>query len=237
MLTGRVALVTGGSGLIGRKIAQTLAGAGADVAIQYGSNRPDTPFFPIQADLDKPGFETRLLAAVQNRFGAADILVNCAADQALTPFAEIDAGAINRMLQINLTAIITLTRAFVAQIPATGGVVTNISSIEAQQPAAGHGHYSASKAALDSLTRTFATDYGPKGIRCNGIAPGLIRRDGIEDAWPDGVARWKSACPLTRMGTPADIANAVLFLSSPDAGWINGATLTIDGGTTARGGW
>ncbi len=229
--------MTGASGPIGAAIAAQLADAGAKVAVHYGSNPPELALFKVQADFSEPDFEMGLLAKIHDKYGRVDILVNCAADQALQPFATIPSYDVARMLQVNITAIIALTRAFVAQVPEIGGVITNISSIEAQNPAIGHGHYSASKAALDSLTKTFAMEYGPKNVRCNGVAPGLIHRDGIEDAWPEGVARWQSACPLGTMGAPDDVAAAVLFLSSPAAKWINGATLTVDGGVTAGSGW
>ncbi len=236
MLSGKTALVTGASGPIGAAIVETLGTAGAFVAAQYGANPPENADFAVRSDFTAPDFETALLTRVQDKFGPVDILVNCAADQALQSFETITAVDVQRMFQINLTAIITLSRAFVAQA-SYGGVITNISSIEGKIPALGHGHYAASKAALNSLTKTFAVEYGSKGIRCNGIAPGLIEREGIKDAWPEGVARWQNACPLDRMGKPQDIANAVLFLSSPNAEWINGTTLTIDGGVTAGGGW
>ncbi len=236
MLTGQVALVTGASGPIGAAIADTLAGAGASVAAQYGSNPPQNTHFSVQADLAKPGFEQGLLASVQSALGPVSLLVNCAADQAMQGFGVIDDAALARMLRVNVSAPLALSRAFVAQVPKTG-VITNISSIEAQIPAPGHGHYAASKAALDNLTRSFAVEFGPLGVRCNAVAPGLIHRDGLDRAWPEGVARWQKACPLTRLGRPEDVAQAVLFLSSPNAAWINGSILTVDGGTTAAGGW
>ena len=231
MLAGRRALVTGGSGPIGAAIAARLAGQGADVVVQYGSNRPETDFATVQADLGAPGFEGALLRAA----GPVDILVNCAADQALQPMQDISAEEMAQMLAVNVTAPMLLTRAFAAQVKGQGGVV-NISSIEAQNPAPGHGHYAASKAALETLTQAQAVELAPR-IRVNAVAPGLIARPGIEQAWPEGVARWQAACPLTRMGQPEDVARAVAFLAGPDAEWINGAVLVVDGGVSAAGAW
>jgi len=85
--------------------------------------------------------------------------------------------------------------------------------------------------------RAAALELGPHGIRVNAVAPGLIDRDGLAEAWPDGVARWQAACPLGRLGTPDDVADAVLFLLSDAARWISGATLTVDGGMLARPTW
>ena len=246
MLANTVALVTGGSGPIGGAIAARLAGAGARVAVQYRTTKPDlgpdagpgtAKVISVQADLTQTGFEGPLLQSVQARLGPVNILVNCAADQALKPFAAITSEEMQRLLQINVTAVLALSRAFASAVPEGGGVITNISSIEGQRPAPGHGHYAASKGAIETLTRALATEYGPQGVRCNAVAPGLIHRPGIEQAWPEGVARWQAACPMGRLGTPADVAEAVAFLSSEAAGWINGTVLTVDGGVTAGAGW
>ena len=118
-----------------------------------------------------------------------------------------------------------------------GGAIINIASIEGIQPAVGHSHYAASKAAVLMHTRTAALELGGHGIRVNAVAPGLIEREGIADAWPEGVARWTAACPLGRLGRPEDVADAVLFLASDAARWITGATLIIDGGMLARPTW
>jgi len=118
-----------------------------------------------------------------------------------------------------------------------GGAIINIASIEGIQPAVGHSHYAASKAAVLMHTRAAALELGGHGIRVNAVAPGLIEREGIADAWPEGVARWTAACPLGRLGRPEDVADAVLFLASDAARWITGATLIIDGGMLARPTW
>lgn len=231
MLTGKRALVTGGSGPIGAAIAAKLAGQGADVVVQYGSNPPENGFHAVQADLGEAGFETALLKAA----GPVDILINCAADQALQEMQALTAEEMAQMLAVNVTAPMLLTRAFAAQV-AGQGVVVNISSIEAQNPARGHGHYAASKAALETLTRAQSVELAPR-VRVNAVAPGLIARPGIETTWPEGVARWHAACPLERMGRPQDVAEAVAFLAGPGAEWITGSVLVVDGGVTAQGGW
>jgi NAD(P)-dependent dehydrogenase (short-subunit alcohol dehydrogenase family) len=113
----------------------------------------------------------------------------------------------------------------------------NIASIEGLDPAAGHAHYASSKAGLIMFTRAAALEYGPRGIRVNSVSPGLIDREGLERDWPEGVARWKRRVPLGRLGTPNDVADAVLFLLSPAARWISGANLVVDGGMSAQSKW
>ena len=117
---------------------------------------------------------------------------------------------------------------------ADGGAIVNVASIEALQPAAGHSHYGAAKAAVVAHTRAAALELGPLGIRVNAVAPGLDRPPGDRREWPEGVARWEAACPLGRLGEPADVADACLFLASDAARWITGAVLVVDGGVLAR---
>jgi len=100
--------------------------------------------------------------------------------------------------------------------------------------AAGHSHYAAAKAAVIAHTRAAAQELAPHGIRVNAVSPGLIWKEGIEQAWPDGVRRWHGRAPLERMGMPEDVADACLFLASPGARWITGVNLVVDGGVTAR---
>jgi 3-oxoacyl-[acyl-carrier protein] reductase len=109
-----------------------------------------------------------------------------------------------------------------------------MSSLGANRAIPGYGFIGSSKAALESLVRTLAQELGPRGIRVNAVAPGLIRREGIEEAWPDGVERWRAACPLGRLGEPRDVADACLFLVSDAARWITGVELVVDGGVLAR---
>lgn len=245
----KVALVTGASGGIGSAIATSLAENGAKVALQYHNNQPDIPIESInangghcasfKANLLEDGFEIGLLDAVQESLGKVGILINCAASQDICSLSELSTKSFNQMMQVNVSAIFALSRLFAERLSGDqlGASIVNISSLEADRPAIGHGHYAASKAALETLTKSMALEYGSKGLRVNAVAPGLTSRDGIEEQWPEGVQRWKDACPLNQLGKPQDVADAVLFLASPQARWITGSILTVDGGMSAGPGW
>jgi 3-oxoacyl-[acyl-carrier protein] reductase len=115
--------------------------------------------------------------------------------------------------------------------------VTHIASIEASAPAVLHAHYSASKAAVVMHARSAALEYGPYGIRVNTVSPGLIDREGLAEAWPDGVRRWRAAAPTGRLGRPEDVGDACVFLASSLASWVTGHDLVVDGGVSARPTW
>ena len=115
--------------------------------------------------------------------------------------------------------------------------VVNIVSIEGHQPARGHSHYSASKAALLMLTKSAALEYANLGIRVNSVSPGLIDDGNLKERWPEGLDRWLNSAPLGRVGDPKDIADAVVFLSSPMASWVTGSDLVVDGGISTNATW
>jgi len=161
--------------------------------------------------------------------------VNNAARQTHAIFEDMDIDEWRAMMATNLDGVFLATKAVAASMIArgSGGAIVNIASIEGLQPAPTHGHYATSKAGLIMFTKAAALQYGRHGIRVNAVSPGLIRRDGIEEAWPEGVARWMNAVPLGRMGEDEDVADAVLFLASRAARWITGANVVVDGGVTA----
>ena len=245
----KVALVTGASGGIGSAIATTLAENGAKIALQYYTNSPDKLAdaiisaggycAPFKANLLEDEFEVGLLDAVQISLGKVDILINCAASQDVSSMSDLSTKSFNQMMQMNVGSVFALSRLFAERLSddQSGASIVNISSLEANRPAVGHGHYAASKAALETLTKAMALEFGSKGLRVNAVAPGLIARNGIEEQWPEGVKRWKDACPLKQLGTPQDVADAVMFLASPKARWITGTILTVDGGMGAGPGW
>ncbi len=178
-----------------------------------------------------------LFTDARDALGELTILVNCAAveSQDVSDIADIELDRWSSTQRANVDTPMVLTRLFAAQ--GIAGAVINISSIEASKPAPGHGHYSTSKAALEMLTRATALEFGGLGIRVNAIAPGLIMREGIEEAWPEGVAAWNSAAPLGRLVDPDNVADTVVFLASPSAASITGSIVTVDCGLSVKSGW
>ncbi len=243
-LRGRVALVTGANGGIGAAIARRLHEAGARVALHV--HRGTAQAEALVAELgdglaivrgDVVDDAARVCADTVAAFGRLDVLVNNAALQPVSALAEMDPAELHDVLRVNVEGVARLTQLAVPHLRRDGGAVVNIASIEGLQPASGHSHYTASKAAVIAHTRAAALELGRLGIRVNAIAPGLIHRDGLDAAWPEGVARWHAACPLGRLGQPEDVADAVLFLASPAARWISGTCLVVDGGVLSRSTW
>jgi len=246
-LSGKVALVTGASAGIGRGVAARLAEAGAAVAVHYRGGAKDAQALaarlrgegrkclPVHAELTDPQSVEKAIGTVTDGLGAIDILVNNGARQTHAGFEEMGLEEWRAMMATNLDGVFIVTKAIVAGMigRGAGGAVVNIASIEGLAPAPTHGHYAVSKAGVIMFTRAAALQYGKHGIRVNAVSPGVIRRDGIEEAWPEGVARWMKAAPLKRMGEDEDVADAVLFLAAPASRWITGANLVVDGGVTA----
>lgn len=247
-LTGRPVLVTGASGGIGAGIAVRLAEAGATVIAHANINRDrldpvlaacsqysDTAY-AVVGDLSREDTVAAVFAEINERSGALQGLVNNAGVQPLSVIISMDPAEFDAVYNANVRAIFLLTQAAANRSIAQSSPlsIVNISSIEGEVPAAMHSHYAASKAAVLMYTRAAALELGDHGIRVNAINPGLIHRDGIENQWPEGVERWTKAAPLTRLGTPTDIADACLFLLSDASRWITAASLRVDGGVTAN---
>ncbi|USX49321.1 SDR family NAD(P)-dependent oxidoreductase [Lentzea sp. HUAS12] len=224
-LSGKVVLVTGAGGTIGAGIAARFEAAGALVVRHLGREDGD-----LRTEAE------RVVGEAAARHGRLDAVVNNAGAQPVDPLPGMTSERWRSVLDTNLTGPFSVTQAAVAHLPA-GGSVTHIASIEGTHPAPGHAHYAASKAGLIMHARAAALEYGPRGIRVNTVSPGLIARPGIEEQWPEGVARWREAAPLTRLGTPEDVGDACVFLASDLAKWITGHDLVVDGGVTARPTW
>ncbi|MEV6713116.1 SDR family NAD(P)-dependent oxidoreductase [Lentzea sp. NPDC051208] len=224
-LSGKVVLVTGTSGTIGNGIALRFSDAGASVVRHRG--------------LEDGDLRTSAQRVVDDAFaqhGRLDAVVNNAGIQPVEPLPDMNAAQWQSVVDTNLLGPFAVTQAAVRHLP-PGGSVTHIASIEGRHPAPGHAHYAASKAGLIMHARAAALEYGPRGIRVNTVSPGLIFRPGIEEQWPEGVARWQAAAPLSRLGTPKDIGDACVFLASDLSSWITGHDLVVDGGVTARPTW
>jgi len=234
-LSGRVAIVTGASATIGGGIARRLREAGASVVF-HGRTVPDSlpDVRAVAATGDVVREAASICGAAVASFGRLDILVNNAGIQPVAALAAIGDDELTEMFRVNAVGVAAMTREAAALMREGGGAVVNIASIEGVQPAFDHSHYAASKAAVIMHTRAAALELGRSGIRVNSVSPGVIEAPGIEEAWPDGVARWRAAAPLERLGHPSDVADAVLFLVSPAARWITGANLVVDGGVLAH---
>ena len=242
---GQVAIVTGGSHGIGRAITAGFAADGGQVLI---ADLAPPDFFDgnpqvagLTGDIAKPGFAGQVIAAAVSRFGKADVLVNDAAAYPDGTLLDMPAADWERVFAVNVTGTFMLTQAFArhcAARGATGAAVVSISTGSARSPRPGGAAYSASKAAVETMSKVFAMELGPLGIRVNVVAPGYIDVRGWSEAYPDRApedlrAALVSSIPLGQAGDPRDIANAVLFLASAQAGHITGAVLEVDGGSGA----
>jgi NAD(P)-dependent dehydrogenase (short-subunit alcohol dehydrogenase family) len=245
---GKVVVVTGAGSGIGAGIAARFAEAGAAVAVHFRRSASGAEAVAaairgrggravaVEADLTREAEVARLATRTREALGPVDVLVNNAGAYPVTGLLDMPASEWDEVLSANLRTTFLCTQAVAREMVArgAGGAIVNVASIEGENPAPGHSHYNAAKAGVLMLTRAAAQELGGHGIRVNAVAPGLIGRAGIEEAWPDGVARWRRTAPLARLGTPEDVADACLFLASPAARWITGAILAVDGGVLTR---
>jgi NAD(P)-dependent dehydrogenase (short-subunit alcohol dehydrogenase family) len=234
-LDGRVALVTGGTRGIGRGIAERLVAEGALVTV-CGRNQPDDlpagiTFFA--ADVRDAEEVERLVGDVQARFGRLDLVVNNAGGAPYVDSGTASPRLTTSILALNLAAPFFVSQAAnrVMQAQDDGGVIVNIGSVSALRPSPGAAVYGAAKAGLWNLTQTVALEWGPK-VRINFVSAGLIETEQAEAVYGDRatVDRVAATVPLGRMGTPSDVADAVVFLASPAAAFITGSNLVVDGG-------
>jgi len=244
-LHGKVAIVTGATSGIGAAVTARFLAEGAAV---LGVGRSETAlsalaaasppdrFEPCAADLvaaDAPG---RVVAAALARFGRLDVLVNAAGIIGSGTLETTDDGAWDTMFEVNLRAPFRLMREAAPHLAATRGAIVNVSSVTGLRAFPGVLAYCASKAGLDHLTRCAALELAPRGVRVNAVNPGVVvtnlhRRAGMsEEQYAAFLERSRETHPLGRPGQPADVAELVVFLSSPDADWLTGETIPVDGG-------
>lgn len=242
-LSGRIALVTGGSRGIGRAIATMLARHGADVAIAYQRAETDAATaaaeiarcgrqsLAMRADVSHTDDVEALFTRLEATLGPADILVNSAGMETENQIGDLTDEEWERVLNVNLGSPFRCIRRAIQTMPA-GGAIINISSIHETVPRKGAAHYCASKAGLAMLGKAAALELAERGIRVNTIAPGAIltdmNRDLIEHA--TGPERWRTWIPAGRVGTVDEVAALAVFLASPASSYMTGATLTVDGG-------
>lgn len=241
-LSGKVAIVTGGSRGIGAAIARRLAGEGAQVALFYRSNAEaaDATVRAIEAaggqaaafkaDMADEAAVRLAVREVVSHFGRVDALVNNAGIFEAEPVGEISRESFQRQFSINAWSVLASTQAALEHFPAAGGAIVNVSSSLAVRPEPQTVSYSASKAAVDSLTLGCAIELGARGIRVNAVAPAITRTDMTADIPAEQLREETRLTPLGRLAEPADIADVVAFLCSDDARWITGRSLLVDGG-------
>lgn len=240
-LTGKKALVTGGSRGIGRAIALALARQGVSVAAGYRRESDDTRTLAaeltafdndshlVQADVGDEDAVEGLARDVRERFGRVDVLVNNAGVVSHRMLEDMDLAEWERVIRINLTGLFLVTHAVLDLLP-SGGSVINVTSAVAMRGMAARTHYTASKAGIIGFTRSLCKELGPRGIRVNGIAPGIIETDQTTGLTEEGRARYGKLTALGRLGEPDEIAGAALFLASDLSRYVSGVTFNVDGG-------
>ena len=249
LLAGRTALVTGGGTGICRGIALALAAHGCDVAIVSRTAEHLEPTaaeiasrgvraLAVAADVRRPDQVAAAVAQVADTFGRLDILVNGAAGNFVARAEELSPNGFGTVVDIDLKGTFNVSRAALPHLKASRGVVLNISATLQLLGTIGQVHAAAAKAGIDSMTRTLAVEWGPHGIRVNGLAPGPV--DGTEGVrrlvTDEGRAAIAARAPLGRMATIDEVAQAALYLCSDASAFITGVTLVIDGGLWLRSG-
>jgi len=244
-LKDKIALVTGASKGIGAAIAESMAAEGAAVVVNYASSKAGAEAVvnrittsggkavAVQADVSKPEEVQRLVAEAKKGFGKLDILVNNAGIYEFVPLESITPEHFHKQFNLNVLGLLLLTQEAVKHFGPEGGSIVNISSVAANLAPPTASVYSGTKAAVVAITKSLATELGPRRIRGNAINPGMVETEGVHAA---GIAdsdfrkQVESQTPLGRIGQPQDIAPAAVFLASPEAAWITGETFSIAGG-------
>jgi 3-oxoacyl-[acyl-carrier protein] reductase len=244
-LTGKVAVVTGASKGIGAAIARKLGAEGAKVVVNYATDK--TGAEEVVKDIKSAGAEAvavkanvadsnevdRLFVEAKKAFGKIDVLVNNAGVYEFRPLEQIDEPHFRKHFDLNVLGLLLTTKAAVGNINGDGGSIINVSSVASKTPPAGSSVYSATKGAVDVLTRSLAQELGPRKIRVNTLAPGFTDTEGVR-ALPEDGPEFRnyavSRTPLGRVGTADDIASAALFLASDDSRWITGEEILVGGG-------
>jgi 3-oxoacyl-[acyl-carrier protein] reductase len=244
-LTGKVAIVTGASKGIGAGIARSLGAEGASVVVNYSSSREGADkvvseikakggkAIAIQGDVSKSADVTRLFAETKKAYGTFDVLVNNAGVYEFAPLEAVTEAEFHREFNINVLGPILTTQEALKHFGPKGGSVINISSVASTAPVPNSVVYSATKGALDTITRGLAKELGARNIRVNTIAPGGVETEGthrIGVIGSDFEKQLIAGTPLGRIGQPEDIAQVAVFLASDDSGWLTGERIAASGG-------
>lgn len=242
-LEGKAAAVTGGARGIGAAIAERLAADGAAVAISYSRSAKEADALVARireaggtasahkADASDPAQAKAFIEAAFLAHGRLDVLVNNAGWAEFSPLEGVGEKHLRAQFDLNVNGPIFTTQAAISRFPAGSGRVINVSSVVSTASMPGTTVYAATKAALDSLTRVWAAELGPRGITVNGVAPGPVATDLMTSGTtPEFRAELAARTPLGRIGDTSDVADAVAFLASDDARWVSGETIRTAGG-------
>jgi 3-oxoacyl-[acyl-carrier protein] reductase len=246
-LEGKIAVVTGASKGIGAAIAKNLAAEGAAVVVNYSSSREGAErvvaeivgkggkAVAVQANVAKQPEIQRLFAEAKKAFGQLDILVNNAGLYEYTPLENVTAEHFHKLFDLNVLGLILTSQEAVKHFGPAGGSIVNISSVVSTSCPPNASVYSATKAAVDAVTRSLSKELAARKIRVNSINPGLVETEGatsygIAASGSEFRKQAESQTPLGRIGQPQDVAPAAVFLASSDSAWITGETLYISGG-------
>lgn len=255
MLLGQKALVTGANSGIGKAVALTLGQAGADVVVNYVSREGEAEkvveeikqsgvqALAHRADVSQEDQVQAMFQKIFNEFGTVDILVNNAGLQKDAPFDEMTLADWQLVLNVNLTGQFLCAReavrefkrrGVVEEVSCAAGKIISMSSVHEVIPWAGHVNYAASKGGVMMMTKSIAQEVAPYRIRVNSIAPGAIRTPINTEAWetPEALQELYKLIPYRRIGEPAEIGRAAVWLASDDSDYVNGITLFVDGGMT-----
>jgi len=244
-LTGKVAIVTGASKGIGASIAKHMAVEGAAVVVNYASSKEGADrvvaeisgkggkAIAVQANVAKKAEIDRLFSETKKAFGRLDILVNNAGIYEFSPLEGVTEEHFHKQFDLNVLGLILASKEAVRHFDSAGGSIINISSAASTLTPPNTSVYSATKAAVDAVTRSLAKELGPRNIRVNSINPGMVETEGVHAAGimeSDFRKQVQSQTPLGRIGQPQDIAPAAVFLASSDSAWMTGETFYITGG-------
>jgi 3-oxoacyl-[acyl-carrier protein] reductase len=244
-LAGKVAVVTGASKGIGAAIARHLAAEGASVVVNYATSKTGAAkvvgeiiaqggkALAIQADVAKKADIDRLFAGTKTAFGRLDILVNNAGIYEFLPLEQVTEEHFHKHFNLNVLGLILATQEALKHFGPDGGNIINISSVVSTIATPNGSVYSATKGAVDALTRSWSKELGARKIRVNAIRPGLVETEGTHTGgFAKGDIRegYEAQTSLGRIGQPQDIGAAAVFLASPDSSWITGETLLVSGG-------
>jgi 3-oxoacyl-[acyl-carrier protein] reductase len=242
-LENKVAVVTGASKGIGAEIARRLASEGASVVVNYASSKAGADqvvkeiednggkAVAIQADVSKKADIVKLFADAKKAFGKIDILVNNAGMYKWLPLEEITEEHFHEQFNLNVLGLLLTTQEAVKHFDTAGGAIVNISSVVSTFAPPGAAVYSATKGAVDTLTKCLAKELGTRKIRVNSVNPGAVKTEGTEAFEdPEFFKRIEAMTPLGRIGNPHDIAPVVAYLASDEASWVTGETWVCSGG-------